>query len=72
MRSSTGSRSLRACSGSVGEQLHRALQVGEEYRDLLPLTFQRGLGREDLLGEVLGSVRLWGAELPLCDGWRGA
>ena len=28
---------------AVGEQLHRALQVGEEYGDLLALAFQGGL-----------------------------
>ena len=45
---------------AVGEQLHRALEVGEEDRDLLALAFQRGLGGEDLLGEVLGGVGLSG------------
>jgi hypothetical protein len=43
---------------AVSEQLHRALQVGEEDSDLLALTFEGALGREDLLGEVLRSVRL--------------
>ena len=38
---------------AVGEQLHRALEVGEQHRDLLALAFERGLGGEDLLGEVL-------------------
>ena len=47
---------------AVGEQLHRALEIGEEDGDLLALTLQRGLGREDFLGEVLGSVRLRCAE----------
>ena len=42
---------------AVGQQLHRALEVGEEHRDLLALAFQRGLRVEDSLGEVLGSVR---------------
>jgi len=28
---------------AVGEQLHRALEVGEQDRDLLPLAFQRRL-----------------------------
>ena len=41
---------------AVGEQLHRALQVGEEHRDLLALAFEGGLRGEDLLGEVLGGV----------------
>ena len=43
---------------AVGEQLHRALEVGEEHGDLLALALQGGLGGEDLLGEVLGGVRL--------------
>jgi hypothetical protein len=47
---------------AVGQQLHRALEVGEQHRDLLALAFQGTLGGEDLLGEVLGSVGLRGAE----------
>ncbi len=43
---------------AVGEQLHRALEVGEEHGDLLALALQGGLGGEDLLGEVLGGVGL--------------
>ena len=43
---------------AVGEQLHRALEVGEEHGDLLALALERRLGGEDLLGEVLGGVRL--------------
>src|SRR4030095_6359980 len=39
---------------TVGEQLHRALEVGEQDGDLLALALERGLGREDLFGEVLG------------------
>jgi hypothetical protein len=41
---------------AVGEQLHRALEVGEEHGDLLALALERGLGGEDLLGQVLGGV----------------
>jgi hypothetical protein len=41
---------------AVGEKFHRALEVGEEDRHLLALTFERCLGGEDLLGEVLGGV----------------
>ena len=33
---------------AVGEQLHRALEVGEQHRDLLALAFERALGGEDL------------------------
>ena len=43
---------------AVGEQLHRALEVGEEDGDLLALALQGRLGGEDLLGEVLGRVGL--------------
>src|SRR5262249_33232643 len=43
---------------TVGEQFHRALEVGEEHGDLLPLPLQGALGRENLLGEVLRSVGL--------------
>ena len=43
---------------AVGEELHRALQVGEEHRDLLALAFEGGLRGEDLLGEVLRRVGL--------------
>src|SRR5262249_2018678 len=47
---------------TIREQLHRALEVGEEHRDLLALTFEGALGGEDLLGEVLRSVRLGAGE----------
>ena len=58
---------------AVGEQLHRALEVGEEDRDLLALAFEGGLGGEDLLGEVLGGVRLGAGEAARwLGGERGA
>ncbi len=41
---------------AVGEQLHRALEVGEEDGDLLALALEGGLRGEDLLGEVLRRV----------------
>ena len=44
---------------AVGQQLHRALEVGEEHRHLLALALERALGGEDLLGEVLGRVAFW-------------
>ena len=44
---------------AVGEQLHRALEVGEEDGHLLALALERALRREDLLGEVAGRVRAW-------------
>jgi hypothetical protein len=45
---------------AVGQQLHRALEIGEEDGDLLALAFERGLGGQDLLDQVLGGVRLQG------------
>ena len=48
---------------AVGEQLHRALEVGEEDGDLLALALQGGLRGEDLLGEVLGGVGIGRREL---------
>src|SRR5215475_10196688 len=50
---------------AVGQQLHRALEVGEQDGDLLALTFEGALGGEDLLGEVLWGVDIWRLEL-----WR--
>jgi hypothetical protein len=41
---------------AVGGQFHRALEVGEENGDLFAFAFERGLGGEDALGEVLGRV----------------
>src|SRR5262245_43168643 len=43
---------------AVGEQFHGALEVGEEYSDLLALTFNGRLGTEDALGKVLRGVAL--------------
>ncbi len=43
---------------AVGEQLHGALEVGEEDGDLLALAFESGAGGEDALGEVLRACRL--------------
>ena len=43
---------------AVGEELHRALEVGEEDGDLLALALEGGLGREDPLGQVLRGVGL--------------
>jgi hypothetical protein len=54
---------------TVRKQLHRALHIGEEDGDLLALAFQRALGCEDFLGEVLGRVRLGGIEAR--RRWRG-
>src|SRR5262249_52261624 len=49
---------------TVSEQLHRALEVGEEYGRLFAFAFEGIFGGEDLLGKVLGSVGLRGREFP--------
>src|SRR5215467_1694118 len=54
----------------VGEELHRALEVGEEHRDLLALAFEGRLGGQDPLSEVLGRVRLGGGETRLARGFK--
>ena len=41
---------------AVGEQLHRALQVGEEHRHLLALALEGGLRGEDPFGQVFGCI----------------
>ena len=41
---------------AVSQELHRALYVGEEHRDLLPLALKRSTGAQYFLGEMLGSV----------------
>ena len=59
---------------AVGQQLHGALQVGKQHRDLLALAFEGAAGGEDLLGEVRRGVRP-GARVPVrcaCRGWRGS
>jgi len=50
---------------AVGEELHGALEVGEEDGDLLALAFEGGLGSEDLLGEMLRGVGLCCSEAGL-------
>jgi hypothetical protein len=56
---------------AVGEQLHRALQIGKQHGHLLALAFEGALGREDLLGEVLWSIGL-GRSKPWLVGDRAA
>ena len=41
---------------TVGQQLHRPLQVGEQHRHLLALAFEGGLGGEDFLGQMTGRI----------------
>jgi hypothetical protein len=50
--------SARLLGIALGEQLHRAFEVGEEHGDLLALAFEGAPGGEDLLGEVARSVGL--------------
>src|SRR5262249_30595403 len=50
---------------SVGEQLHRPLEVGEENGHLLALAFESRLGGENLLGQVLRGIGLRGGEARL-------
>jgi hypothetical protein len=52
----------RVLGVAVGEQLHGALQVGEEHRHLLALALEGGPGGEDSFREVLGGVGLGGRE----------
>src|SRR5262245_34588450 len=54
---------------AVSQELHRALEVGEEDRHLLALALQCALGGEDPLGEMLGGVGLWGGKAGLAGGW---
>jgi hypothetical protein len=41
---------------AVGQQLHGALQVGEEHRHLLAFPFEGGFGVQNFLSEVSGGV----------------
>ena len=43
---------------AVSEQLHGSLEVGEEHRHLLALTFEGTFRGDNPLGEVLGNMRL--------------
>ena len=45
---------------AVGQQLHRAFEVGEQHRHLLALPFQGGFGGENLLGEIGRGIGSWG------------
>ena len=49
---------------AVGEQFHRALEVGEQYRDLLALAFQDAFRHADLLGQMRRRVGLGGEQRP--------
>jgi len=45
------------------QQFHGTRQVGKQHRNLFLLALEGALGREDLLGQMLGSVRLGGGKL---------
>ena len=63
---------LRVFGVAVGKQLHRALDVGEQHGDLLALAFERGLGGEDLIDEVLGNVTFERSKAGIvCDPLQG-
>jgi hypothetical protein len=47
---------------AVGEKLHRALQIGEQHRDLLSFALERRPGGEDGLRQMPRGVRLGRAE----------
>src|SRR5262249_29377600 len=47
---------------AIGQELERALEVGEEDGDLLALALEGGPGGEDLVGKVLRGVGVRGAE----------
>jgi len=48
---------------TIREQLHRALEVGEEHGDLLAFALEGALGGENLLGKVFWGVRRRRGEL---------
>jgi hypothetical protein len=41
---------------AIGEQLHRALEVGEQHGDLLALALEGALRSQDLLGEMARGI----------------
>src|SRR5687767_9001194 len=52
---------------TVGQQLHRTLDVSKKNRDVFALAFERAFGSENLLGQMLRCVRLKGDDIR-CDG----
>jgi hypothetical protein len=47
---------------AVRQKFHRALEIGEQNRDLLTLALKGDLGGEDLLGEMLRGICVWRGE----------
>ena len=60
----------RVLGVAIGQELERALEVGEEHGDLLALAGQRRAGRQDLAGEVHGRVSVGGGEARVTAGRR--
>jgi hypothetical protein len=46
---------------TIGQQFHRAFEIGKQHRDLLAFAFEGTAGGEDFLGEVRGRVGVWSA-----------
>ena len=44
---------------TVGQQLHRAFEIGKQHRDLLALAFEGAAGGEDFLGEIPRGIPQW-------------
>jgi hypothetical protein len=44
---------------AVGQQLHGALEIGEQHRHLLTLGFQGASGVQDLLGQITRGIPQW-------------
>src|SRR5256885_11756199 len=63
--------SKRCTASIIREQLHRALEVGEEHGHLLALAFQRSLRGKDAFGEMLGRIGLRRSGGPYSRGARG-
>src|SRR5439155_13448415 len=55
---------------AIGQQLHRAFEIGEEHGHPLALSLQRCPGRKDALGQMLWGVRVGGLKLRLAGGRR--
>jgi hypothetical protein len=55
---------------AVGEEFHRAFEIGKEHGDLLPFTFEGTSGGQNLLGQVLRGIGQWYAFL-VCSWSRG-
>jgi hypothetical protein len=57
---------------TVGQQLHRAFEIGKKHGDMLALALERTSGGENLLGEVPRGVAVWSANFYLRGEWARA